>query len=192
MSEKHKHKIESAANTHENLARHDHVELPKNQHDNKAEQLKARHEKSLEEIRREVEANAFSSELLKKDEIKDFEREVSQIQVQKELKGITLKKTMSGIQKQLPATDRAFSKVVHNPVVNKISDISEKTIARPIGILGGGALALLGSLLSTYFSRKFGMSYNIFMFVIFFAVGYILATLLELLYRATSKSRIDS
>ena len=192
MSEKQKHKIESAANTHESLNQPDHVELPKKQPDHKAEQLNTRHEKSLDEIRREVEANAFSSELLKKDEIKDFEREVSQIQVQKELKGITLKKTIAGIQKQLPATDRTFSKVIHNPVIDKISAVSERTIARPIGILGGGALALLGSLMSTYFSRKFGMSYNIFMFVIFFATGYILATLLELLYRATSKSRIDS
>ena len=192
MSEKHKHKIESEANTHESLSHLDRVELPKNQNDNKAEQSKARHEKSLDEIRREVEANAFSSELLKKDEIKDFEHEVSQIQVQKELKGITLKKTIAGIQKQLPANERTFSKVVHNPVIDKISAVGERTIARPIGILGGGALALLGSLLSTYFSRKFGMSYNIFMFVIFFAVGYILATLLELLYRSTSKSRIDS
>ena len=65
MSEKHKHKIESEANTHESLSHLDRVELPKNQNDNKAEQSKARHEKSLDEIRREVEANAFSSELLK-------------------------------------------------------------------------------------------------------------------------------
>ena len=191
MSEKRTHKIESATNKHESSAGHEHTELAKH-HEKVAESPSEKQPKTLEEIRQDVEKSSLSSEQLKKEEFKELEQESSQTFVQKELKNITLKKTLSKIQTQLPAPERTFSKVVHSPVVDKLSNVGEKTIARPIGILGGGALALLGSLFSTYFSRRFGMSYNLLMFAIVFSIGYVFATALELLYKTFSKSRSNS
>ena len=188
MSEKRTHKIELAANKHESDASHEHIELAKH-HEKVAESPSEKQPKTLEEIRQDVEKSSLSSEQLKKEELKELEQESSQAFVQKELKNITLKKTISKIQTQLPASERAFSKVVHSPVIDKLSNVGEKTIARPIGILGGGALALLGSLFSTYFSRRFGMSYNLLMFAIVFLVGYVSATILELLYKTVVKPR---
>ena len=192
MQEKKVHKIENPINTAEHAVHHER-EIKHEKHSHKTHEIPhEKQEKNLEEIRRAVEESAQTSEQLRKEEFKDLEKETSQVFVQKELKKITLKKTIAKVQNELPPTERAFSKIVHAPVVDKLSSVGEKTIARPVGILGGGLLAFSGSLLSTYFARRFGMSYNIFMFVIFFATGYLVSTLLELLYRSVFQSKNNS
>lgn len=50
---------------------------------------------------------------------------------------------MKQTQAELPAPSRAFSKVIHNPVVDKASEFAGKTIARPNAILSGAAFAFL-------------------------------------------------
>ena len=189
MSEKKTRNTEAPVNHSEHTPHHERVQAPEHHQERAKEYSTEQQEKSLEDIRRTVEASATGSEDLKKDEFQDTKHETTPVFVQQELKKITFKKTLSKVQKELPVTERVFSKVVHAPVIDKMSSVGEKTVARPIGILGGGALALLGSLLSTYFSRRFGMTYNIFMFVIFFTVGYMFTTILELIYINFIKSR---
>lgn len=46
-------------------------------------------------------------------------------------------------QSELPPLSRAFSRVIHNPVVEKTSDVVGGTIARPNAILSGAIFAFL-------------------------------------------------
>ncbi|HEU5187705.1 MAG TPA: hypothetical protein VFT87_04330, partial [Candidatus Saccharimonadales bacterium] len=45
--------------------------------------------------------------------------------------------TMTHIQKEMPRSSRAFSKVIHNPVIEKTSNIVANTIARPNSVISG-------------------------------------------------------
>lgn len=56
----------------------------------------------------------------------------------------SFKRTMSHIQKDMSPASRTFSKVIHNPVVDKVSSAVGSTVARPNLILAGaiGTLTL--------------------------------------------------
>ena len=66
----------------------------------------------------------------------------------------SFKQTMNHIQKDMKPANRTFSKVIHNPVIDKASDVIGGTIARPNLILAGATgTIVLGSLI--YFIAKF-------------------------------------
>ncbi len=66
----------------------------------------------------------------------------------------SFKQTMSHIQKDMKPASRTFSKVIHNPIIDKASDVIGGTIARPNLILAGATgTIVLGSLI--YFIAKF-------------------------------------
>jgi flagellar biosynthesis GTPase FlhF len=144
---------------------------------------------TLKAIRHEVAYKAKSSKEYTIDKSENETKKVSQPLINKELKEVMLKRTLSRVQKKLPPSQRALSKVVHNNSVEAVSAIGEKTIARPIGIFGGGLFALLGSLFSTYLSKTFGMKYNLLVFAILFVFGYMVASLLEVLFAIAKKSK---
>lgn len=58
-------------------------------------------------------------------------------------KNTAYKKTLKEIRSQMNAPSRAFSKVIHNPAVEKTSDVIGSTIARPNAIVAGSGTALL-------------------------------------------------
>lgn len=62
-------------------------------------------------------------------------------------------KTMNHIRKDMSPASRAFSKVIHNPVVDKTSEIIGSTIARPNLILAG-AIGILTIGLGIYLVAK--------------------------------------
>ena len=51
--------------------------------------------------------------------------------------------TMSSLQRQLKPMSRSFSKVIHNPVVETVSEAAGKTVARPSVTLGATTTAVL-------------------------------------------------
>lgn len=53
------------------------------------------------------------------------------------------KHTMQTIQRDMSAPERAFSKVIHNKAIEKVSDVAGTTIARPNAILSGAVCAFL-------------------------------------------------
>lgn len=113
----------------------------------------------------------------------------SDLYVSKELKSQTWNRGITRIRKQLPATSRAFSKVIHQPVVDTVSRASEKTIARPSGLLMGAVFAFLGSSAFLWIARHYGFTYNFFMFVIFFALGFAVGLMLEAVLMAFRKPK---
>jgi hypothetical protein len=99
------------------------------------------------------------------------------------------KKTLRHIQHQLPKSERTFSKLIHQPVVEKLSDVGAKTVARPSGILSGGICALIGSSLVFYMSKHYGFRYNFFVFILLLVLGFGLGLVIELFWSGTKKLR---
>lgn len=102
--------------------------------------------------------------------------------IAKELKAESFSHTMSKVRRQLPALDRNFSKFIHKPAVERVSEAGSKTLARPSGILGGGTVMFLGSLLALYFAKSYGFKYNYLLFAILFVGGYFGGLFIELLW----------
>ncbi len=112
------------------------------------------------------------------------------MQVNRELKDITLKRELNNVRRKLPARKRALSKVIHQPKVRAVSEAAGKTVSRPSGLLGGGLVAFLGTSSYLYLARHMGFEYNSFVFLALFAGGFIFGLLLELLvHMATAKHR---
>ncbi|MES2971886.1 MAG: hypothetical protein V4702_06215 [Patescibacteria group bacterium] len=166
---------------HEPLVGHEHHERAA-QH--KAEQAeKARHEKShenLEKIAELARAEAQESHTVAPKEEESTRQNDNWIGAQSSLKSTAYKRTLEKTQQKLPKTARAFSRIVHNDTIEKISAVSAQTVARPSGILGGSIVAFLGSVFVLYFSKQYGFRYNYTMLFILFVGGFMLGATLEL------------
>ncbi len=98
------------------------------------------------------------------------------------LKKASYKQTMAAVRHRLPRRLRSFSKLVHNPAVEAVSNASAKTVARPSGLLGGGIGAFAGSAFLLYVSKAYGFSsYNYGLFLMLFAGGFVAGLAIELL-----------
>ncbi len=146
-------------------------------------------EKSPEEVHRlshEAKEKAHTKESLASDIGKESEKQPTLV-INKAVKQQAYKKTLKHVQRQLPRSQRTFSKFIHNNVVEKVSDVSSKTIARPSGLLGGGFFALLGTSLVVWMSRHYGFKYNFFVYIALVIAGFFAGLLLEALYRSGRK-----
>jgi hypothetical protein len=103
--------------------------------------------------------------------------------VNKELKEMAYARTLSRIQNQLGLLSRLTSKVVHQPVVNAVSEVTAKTIGRPSGFLGGATAALAGSVAYYWLTKHYGYEYSYSVFVALLAAGFIAGWVLEAFYR---------
>lgn len=93
------------------------------------------------------------------------------------------------IQRKLPKSERTFSKVIHNPTVETISNVGAKTIARPSGVLGGSIAALVGGGLVVWMSHYYGFRYNFFVFIAFLVAGFALGLITELVSKPFLRNR---
>lgn len=105
----------------------------------------------------------------------------SELYVNKELKEQTFKRSMTRVRKQLSTPSRAFSKVIHQPAVDAVSRVGGKTVARPSGLLMGGIFAFIGSSFFLIMAKHYGFRYNYLMFVLFFAGGFAVGLVVEML-----------
>jgi flagellar biosynthesis GTPase FlhF len=107
--------------------------------------------------------------------------ETNSFGLERNLKSKAYAKSLERIRSQLSPSERTFSKVIHNPTVDKTSNLVGKTVARPSGFLGGSICALLGSIILIYTSKHYGFRYNYLLFIILFAGGYVIGSFIELL-----------
>jgi len=111
-------------------------------------------------------------------------------QLNRELKQIALRRELKQIQRQLPAPQRALSRLIHQPVVRAVSEGAGKTVSRPSGLLGGGLVALLGTSGYLYLAKHIGFQYNYNIFLLLFVGGFGLGLVLEfVVYLFTSSRR---
>ncbi len=103
--------------------------------------------------------------------------------IDKTMKKNTLKNELTIIRHNLPTSQKILSMTIHQPLIKKASDISANTVTRPVGLLGGGVFAFVGSLVYLMLDKYIGLQYNYLFFVIFFVFGYVFAVLLELIFK---------
>ncbi|MEO7364059.1 MAG: hypothetical protein ABIV43_00955 [Candidatus Saccharimonadales bacterium] len=106
-----------------------------------------------------------------------------------ELKQATKQRQLAQVQRRLPTRSRALSRVIHQPAVRIVSEAAAATVSRPSGLLGGGLLALVGSIGYLYLTKHIGMTYNYFIFTLLFVGGFVLGLLIELLVWSLTASR---
>ena len=153
----------------------------------KAEQAHANVE--VDSLLKSAEAHAISGKEVTVGEGKESSSHSHNLGTQRELKAEAYKKTLKKTQAKLKAPDRVLSKVIHQPVVDAISTIGGKTVARPSGILGGSIFALVGSTWFLYMANHVGFTYNYLVFFLLLAAGFILGLLVELLFKSIQKLR---
>lgn len=99
--------------------------------------------------------------------------------VTKAQKQIRYKQTLRTTQAQMSAPARVFSKVIHNPVVEKVSDSVGNTIARPNAILAGSTTALI-IVVGTYMvAKQYGYPLSGFETIGAFAIGWLIGIILD-------------
>jgi hypothetical protein len=160
-----------------------------------AKEAKQEQAQQLVEARLQAHEQAGKDKVLEKLEAAEAAPAVAEPQqINRDLRQITLRRELQHIRRQLPASQRALSRVVHQPAVRIISEAAGKTISRPSGLLGGGLVALLGTTSYLYLAKHIGFTYNYFVFVALFIGGFIVGLVLELLVHVTTTSRrkIDS
>lgn len=82
-------------------------------------------------------------------------------------------------QSELHPASRAFSKVIHNPVIEKTSEIAGSTIARPNAILSGAIFAFLITLSIYVVARANGYPLSGFETIAGFIAGWIIGILYD-------------
>ncbi len=100
-----------------------------------------------------------------------------------ELKDMAYQRAITRVRRQLSPAARSFSKVIHQPAVNALSEATAKTIGRPSGILGGGILALAGTTAYYYIAKHYGYEYNFGVFLLLLAAGFAVGWIAEFLLR---------
>jgi hypothetical protein len=91
------------------------------------------------------------------------------------------KKTMKQVQKELSPAARTFSKVIHNKVIEKISDTASNTIARPNSILFGSFSAFVITLAVYLMAKSSGYQLSGSESILSFTIGWIIGVIFDYL-----------
>jgi len=145
-------------------------------------------QKHIESLQNRAETEAISGKEIPAAE-QHAENQDQSFGITRELKTDAYKKSLKKIRGHLNAPERVFSRVVHQPVIEKTSNGLAKTVARPSAFLGGSLGALLGSSLLVYLSRHYGFKYNYAFIFVTFAAGFAVGLLLEALYKLVARRR---
>lgn len=142
---------------------------------------------STEAIRERIEKTARSKEDIQSSNSETAASE-SPLPVGSQLKGNAFKQRMREVQRKETPAQRTFSKFIHQPVVESVSNVAEGTVARPSGLLFGGLLSVISSIAVLYICRHYGYEYNFLIGMLFFVGGFVLGILIEGIYRLFKKS----
>lgn len=91
------------------------------------------------------------------------------------------KKTMKETQAHMKPAERTFSKVIHNPAVEKTSEVVGSTVARPNAILAGSVTAFLFTLGLYVFAKYYGYPLSGFETIAAFILGWVVGLLFDYL-----------
>ncbi len=140
----------------------------------------------LESIKQSVDKTAVSKEDYNTSE-SAADNAPAATYVSRELKEMGFRRNLNNARRQMSTPARAISKAIHQPVVEKISEVAGPTVARPSGILGGGLFAFAGSAVLLYLTKHYGYRYNYLVFILLFVGGFVAGMFVELIVRALFK-----
>ena len=101
----------------------------------------------------------------------------------------SLQRELKSIQRKESAPARALSKVIHQPVISKTSEIAGNTISRPSGLLGGGILAFIGTSVYLYLAYYIGFTYQPTVFLVLLVAGFAAGIAVEYALRLIKRTR---
>lgn len=99
--------------------------------------------------------------------------------VSKNQRKASYKKNLEALQAELPPAQRAFSKVIHNPVVEKTSEVVGATVARPNAILAGAVVAFFAVLAVYLIAKHYGYVLSGFETIAAFIIGWVFGMLYD-------------
>lgn len=88
------------------------------------------------------------------------------------------RKTMKKMQSELSPASRTFSKVIHNPAVEKASEAIGSTVARP-NLIIAGALGAISSVIVYFIARHYGYVLSGSETIILFGCGWVIGAIIE-------------
>lgn len=178
MSEKLHHSspefdLPKAEKDHKNIEKHLEKEAHKAKHE---------HKDSIDKILNTIEKEAKTSETIQKHHLDGHKHTSGPVGFGAELRKRSIDDNLKKIQRELPGPQKAFSRFVHQPVINAVSEVSAKTIARPSGLLFAGLLSVVTSLGLLIACRYYGYRYNFLIGLVALGVGFGLGLILDLLF----------
>lgn len=99
--------------------------------------------------------------------------------VSKKERNASYKQHLKHLQNELTPAQRGFSKVIHNPVVEKTSEVVGSTIARPNAILAGAVVAFIAVLGVYLVAKHYGYVLSGFETIAAFIVGWVVGMLYD-------------
>jgi len=172
-------------------------DIPKNESHNKAKDhdIKITRLEELESSQKNIDSareliNNIDSKESHTIKVEDSQEKSSENSwTSRELLSQTYAKTLSSVRNRLSKPEKTLSKVIHQPVVEKINGALENTVARPSGILFGGIFSLIGSGLSYLLAVRLGGEMPNSVFAIFFVGGFAAGLVVEFLWRLFKKRK---
>lgn len=140
-----------------------------------------RPEQSVEKAAAEAKEAAAKAEKKAKPEVTSVEKRRDTPAQRRAKAKASYKATMKETQAQLSAPSRTFSKVIHNPAVEKTSEVVGATVARPNAILAGSLTAFLFTLVIYVVARHYGYPLSGFETIAAFIVGWATGLLIDYL-----------
>lgn len=138
---------------------------------------------NIDEIRNEVEA--LQKERLD-EKHEEVERPLSPAErrngpLRKTQEEAVFKATMKEIHGQMSAPSRAFSKFIHNKVVERVSEVTGATVARPDAILSGAVCAFVLTIGVYLVAKNLGYPLSGFETIGAFILGWALGVIFDFL-----------
>lgn len=87
--------------------------------------------------------------------------------------------TMASVQRQLPTLSRSFSKVIHNPAIERTSEVAAKTVARPSVTAGATTTAVIAGGFIYLFARHYGYEISYIFIPLLLLVGGVVGVVFE-------------
>lgn len=169
-------------NNHESFDEKGLEKLRGEQQDRLKEDLERNVEKdqdNLEDARKEALEQATTLERKKAHKEKDGSPAERRGPLTKKERDASFTATMAEVRTHMSAPSRAFSTVIHNKTVEKVSDAVGGTIARPNAILSGSVLAFLFTLVIYLIANHNGYRLSGSETIASFALGWIIGLLFD-------------
>ncbi|MDO4781182.1 MAG: hypothetical protein Q4A34_02230 [Candidatus Saccharibacteria bacterium] len=144
-----------------------------------AETAAEREKTALEamEKARETAESAKEKVSNKKEKVSDVER--PQRGPTKAERKKSFNRTMVAVQSQMSAPSRTFSKIIHNPIVEKVSDTAGRTVARPNAILSGSLSAFTLTIIIYTIAQMNGYPLSGAESIAAFVIGWIIGIVID-------------
>ena len=139
-------------------------------------------EKQAEKARVEALENAVSVEKSGSEKQKPRDTEpVRRQRISRQEQNAEFKHRMKSIRTSMDPASRAFSKVIHQPAIEKTSEVIGATVARPNAILAGSIAAFIATTAVYLIAKNVGYSLSGFETIGAFIVGWIIGMLIDYL-----------